>query len=285
MGLVNTPQNQEVMDYNLKNDISERLEELEDVTDLDLEDTFDNIEYEPNLPRGAPAATKHSEKPNYFYGINNEETDLLLGTDFFNLSDYEQDHVLLHEGIHGLDFNDELKTELQKQGLSNNSLMKINELLNSSELEMEGTVEYLTHLFDPYSELVGNKFRPREMQAVEGELNNVQSELSKEIGSFTKEVLNEFREVYDFEVGENYLFEHGEFNGQEYKMFVNPSGFVEENGFDEYAAEIASYIDTDEVYGLCEDPGYQGEELKSNPGSIAPNNSINWQGYSDKLNL
>lgn len=192
-----------------------QLDEAERVTDLDL-DVFDDVEIDYSLPDNVPAATQHSG--NLLY----DNTTLKVNENFFYLPEDAQRHTLIHEGLHGNMFNNNLENQLEDIGLSDESIDFFNSKLSSSEGEMEGATEYLTQLLDPNSDKLSLRSYPYETQKVrkdaEREGLDVESEIAKDIESYTDSILEEHlgHEVHGMEVGPNYTVEHGEVSGVPY---------------------------------------------------------------------
>lgn len=262
-------------------EVDDLLEETSETLGSEV-DVFDKKKLDSSLPENVPAATVHKRSRVPFLGY--ERTDLHVNPDMFELPRYEQRHVMAHEGIHGLHFQDELLEEIGSEVPEDVMDELYHRLAYGTEEELEGATELLARYINPESPLVGEKFRRNEARKVEEEIS---SELVDEIEGLKKDLIDEYREVYNAEIGENFYMEAGNFAGEEYIAVVERenAGLEGENVIMEYLEEVSSYIDSDETYGFLDEANYEGSDHTGTSEGVAPNNSINWDGWDEKLEL
>jgi hypothetical protein len=262
-------------------EVDELLEETSETVGSQV-DVFDAKKLDSSLPDRVPAATVHKGSKLPFLGY--ERTDLHVNPDLFELPRYEQRHVMAHEGIHGLHFQDELLEEVGDEVPEEVMDELYHRLAYGTEEELEGATELLARYINPESPLVGEKFRRDEARKVEQEID---SELVEDIQSLKKDLIDEYREVYNTGIGENFYMEAGNFAGEEYIAVVKgeDADLEGEEVVMEHLEEISSYVGSGETYGVLEDGNYEGSDCTGTPGDVAPNNSINWDGWDEKLEL
>ncbi len=256
-----------------QDDLQEELEisteQAEEASGLDF-DVFDSKEL-VDLPPGVWAATLNDTYRHPLTGEVYDNTRLLADPEILERPEEERNHALIHEGVHGHYFSGEQERPVQEAGIYGEDAKKLYSFLNSGDEELvEGATEFLTHMLDPESEKVGKMFYPRQLEAVEQELD-ADTELVEDIRGLKHELLDHYTEVYDVEVDSGVYREQGEFAGLEYDITIMADGAEAygEEVVNEYLGEIANYM-KDGVYGLEE-------------GGLAEDNSINWSGWDEKL--
>jgi hypothetical protein len=262
-------------------EVDELLEETSETVGSEV-DVFDRKVLDGSLPENVPAVTVHRRERIPFLGY--DSTELRVNPDMFELPRYEQRHVMAHEGIHGMHFQDELLEEVGDEVPEEVMDELYHRLAYGTEEELEGATELLARYINPESPLVGEKFRRDEARKVEQEIG---SELVEEIQGLKKDLIDEYREVYNTEIGENFYMEAGNFAGEEYIAVVEgeDAELEGEEVVMEYLEEISSYVDSGETYGVLEEGNYEGSDYTGTPENLAPNNSINWDGWDEKLEL
>lgn len=263
------------------NEVDKLLEETSETLGSDV-DVFDRKVLDGSLPDNVPAATVQRRSKLPFIGY--ESTELRVNPEMFELPRYEQRHVMAHEGIHGLQFQDELLEEVGDKVPEEVMDELYHRLAYGTEEELEGATELLARYINPESPLVGEKFRRDEAREVEEDIG---SELVDEIEGLKKDLIDEYRDIYNAEIGENFYMEAGNFAGEEYIAVVEgeEAELEGEEVVMEYLEEVSSYIDSGETYGVLEEGNYEGSDYTGTPEKVAPNNSINWDGWDEKLEL
>jgi len=256
---------QEVLD-----ELETSMEEVQDFSGLDF-NVFDDVSVE-SLPKGVPAATRNGKYRMPLIGSLYDNTELVLDPELAQMPRWDRNHALIHEGVHGHYFKDREDELMDEAGVYGEDREKLQYFLNSGdESAFEGSTEFITHLLDPESQKVGKKFYPREMEAVQEELDS-DSELVEDIRGLKHELLENYTEVYDVEASEGLYRESGNFAGVDYDVTVIGEDAEEygEEVVNEYLEEVANYM-KDGVYGLDES------------GQVAEDNAINWEGWDEKL--
>lgn len=184
-------------------------------TGLDFE-SFDDLRVE-ELSEDSIAQTRRKRYSNasrdYFVTVLAADPELL------NLPRELRTHALTHENVHSRQFTGRLYETLVDHGIDGSEAERLQSMMEKDESRMEGATEIITHFLDPGSEKVGKRFYPDEMELVEQELGQ-DSELVKQIKEVKDQVLEDYREVYNFETEEGLYHEKGVFAGQEYEAMV-----------------------------------------------------------------
>lgn len=253
------------------NQLEASMDEVESFSGLDF-DVFDDVSVE-SLPEGVPAATRNGKYRMPLIGSLYDNTELVLDPELAQMSRWDRNHALIHEGVHGHYFKDREDELMDEAGIYGEERNKLQCFLNSGdESAFEGSTEFITHLLDPESQKVGKKFYPRELEAVQEELDS-DSELVEDIRGLKHELLENYTELYDVETSEGLYRESVNFAGVDYDVTVIGEDAEEygEEVVNEYLEEVANYM-KDGVYGLDES------------GQVAEDNAINWEGWDEKLN-
>ena len=196
----------------------ERLEEVEEMTGLDFSDSIDDIEREDMR---APAAMERQR-----YSINGdiyERNVLKLGSDFDYLDPPVKDHVLSHEGIHALDFDNQLIPQLRSsRGISNNMAHRISVLKDRGRAEKEGVTQAINKRVstDSGSQYVyPGETRMAEDFLEQGELD-LDSELLEEIDELEREIVDRYSEIEKEISGPGLYLQQGVVEDQDYSIMV-----------------------------------------------------------------
>lgn len=267
-------------------ELQQAVEDAEYETGLNF-DVFDDFEVDESLPENVPAATRQEGYSLPLIGNTYSETVLVANPDLFDMPESIRNHALIHEWVHGNYFQGQEEKPLEEAEVSREDAGELYQMLNyGNEAEMEGATEFIAHMLDPNSSEVGRTFYPDELRAVEERLDSTNSEILEDISSLKTDIIDEYREVYDVEAGDRFYREQGEFADMEYDTVI-----FGENAENEGEEAVADYLETvsqymkDGEYGFPEtDEGYQGEaSYQATPEGMAPNNSINWDGWDQKL--
>jgi hypothetical protein len=196
-------------------ELMQSVDEAAERTGLDF-DSFDDFRVEDL--EGSIAQTR---RKNYRSSSGGEYVKTVLAADpeILDLDNYLKVHALLHENVHGKHFSGELYDTLVDRGMPRSEAAELESLMDEDRESLEGGTELITHFLDPDSESVGRSFYPDEMKRVEERLDG-DSELLKEIDDAGRELIDEYREVYQVEVDEGLYRERGSFAGQEYDAMV-----------------------------------------------------------------
>lgn len=266
-------------------ELEEAVEETEQETGLDF-DVFDGMEVDDSLPENVPAATREDGYRLPFVGNLYSDTVLVANPNLFEMSDSIRNHALIHEWVHGNYFQDQGDRPLEEADIPRQDAGELYNMMKyGNEAEMEGATEFIAHALDPNSSEVGRTFYPDEMSAVENRLDS-DSEIMDDINSLRDDIIDEYRDVYDVEVGDRFYREKGEFAGMEYDavIFGDEASIEGEDAVRDYLETVSNYM-KDGEYGFPEvDEGYKGESsYDATPAGMAPNNSINWDGWDEKF--
>ena len=233
-------------------------EEVKDVTGLDFQ-SFDYFRVE-DLPEDSIAQTRRQK----YSGSSGDYVLTVLAADpqLLDLPGELKTHALVHENVHSRHFNGRLYETLIGEGMSGEEAGKLESIMEADESRLEGATEIITHFLDPESEKVGKRFYPDEMELVEKELDPG-NELLKEIKAVEKQVLDEYREVYQFETAEGLYREKGSFAGREYDALVlgENAEVYGEDLIGDYLLEEG--YDDNEYQEFVESNGYDGDVLEN----------------------
>lgn len=255
----------------------EDLEKLEDYTGINFTEAFDSIQIEklPNNGKSAyddntivPARTEQS-----WYGLGNKTTLKLDPEHIYDFTEEERLNLLAHEGIHGLDFNNELETELvENEYVDKSTFRELENLMDQGLEEMEGVTQKLAN--EITSDSAGRKFRPRETAHVENylEQEDIEIDFDEEL-----EYLNQSEEVYDQIITDDMYFESGSIGETDY-VFIYAGEDAEEIG-ENIKQDYMNYLDQIE-----DDPLFDLEYL-SNPLSDYKEERDGWKEVDDGVSM
>lgn len=234
------------------------IRETEKVIGLDF-DSFDDFRVE-DLPEDSLAQTQRKK----YSGSDGDYVVTVLAADpeLLDLGSGLRRHALTHENVHGRHFTGRLYDTLVSEGIDGEEAGRLHSVMGRDEACLEGATEIITHFLDPKSEEVGRSFYPDEMAAVEAELEG-ESELVDEIEKTKREVVDQYRDVYEVEAFEGLYRERGSFAGQEYDALVlgESAELYGEEVVGEYLME-ESYPDN-EYQEFVESNGYGGDVLEN----------------------
>lgn len=202
-----------------KADYWDRLESLGSETGLNFSDSIDDIERDNNT--SALASMEKRETP---YG---QENILHISNRFDYLNPELQSHVLSHEGIHALDFDDRLVPELKaSRGISEDTAYRISMLKDQGRDEKEGVTQAINKRINPDPN--SHYFYPGETSRMESLLEdgdgNLNSELLEEMNDLEEQVIDNHREINTQLTGEGVYIEYGSFNDADYSVMVLGEG-------------------------------------------------------------
>jgi len=228
-----------------KADYWDQLDQLEDETGLDFSDSIDDIE-----KKSMPALASMEQRT---YSVNGREYDqnVLNISDTFDYLNLElQQHVLSHEGIHALDFDEELISQLEaSRNISSDAARRISVLKDQGRDKKEGVTQAVNKRIMP--DATSHYFYPGETREVEHLLEqsgtDLDSELLEDIDDAEREVLDSYREIESQIAVPGLYLEQGSVNGTDYSVMVMGEGA------EIYGEELAGdYLSEDEQKGLTE---------------------------------
>ena len=223
----------------------EEIDGLEDETGLDFSSSIDDIE-----KKSMPALASMEQRT---YSINGREYDqnvLNISDTFDYLNPELQQHVLSHEGIHALDFDDELVPQLEaSRNISSKAAQRISLLKDQGRGKKEGVTQAVNKRIMP--DAASHYFYPDETKEVEHLLEqsgtDLDSELLEDVEDTEREVLDSYREIESQIAVPGLYLEQGSVNGTDYSVMVMGEGA------EIYGEELASdYLSEDMDEGLTE---------------------------------
>ena len=228
-----------------KADYWEEIDGLEDETGLDFSSSIDDIE-----KKDMPALASMEQRTYSSNGRNYERNVLNLSQEFDYLNPELQEHVLSHEGIHALDFDNELVPQLMaSRNISSDAAQKISVLKDQDREKKEGVTQAVNKRINP--DAASHYFYPDETREVEQLLEqsgtDLDSELLEDIDDTEREVLDSYREIDSQITVPGLYLEQGSVNGTDYSVMVMGEGA------EIYGEELASdYLSEDMSEGLTE---------------------------------
>ena len=228
-----------------KADYWDQIDGLEDQTGLDFSDSIDDIE-----KKGMPALASMEQRT---YSINGREYNqnvLNISDTFDYLNPELQQHVLSHEGIHALDFDDELVPQLEaSRNISSDAAQRISVLKDQGRREKEGLTQALNKRIMP--DASSHYFYPDETREVENLLEQSGTDLDSELMENTedteREVLESYRDIESQIAVPGLYLEQGSVNGTDYNVMVLGEGA------DIYGEDLAGdYLSEGEQKGLVD---------------------------------
>lgn len=201
-----------------KADYWDKIDSLEDETGLNFSDSIDDIE------KNQMPALASMEKRESAYGQKNI---LHLSDEFDYLNPELQSHVLSHEGIHALDFDDNLVPQLKtSRGISDDTAYRISVLKDEGRDEKEGVTQAINKRINP--DPSSHYFYPGETSRMESLLEeggrDLNSELLEEMNELEEEVVDSYRDIDTQLAGEGVYIEYGTFNDTDYSVMVLGEG-------------------------------------------------------------
>lgn len=228
-----------------KADYWDKLDSVGDETGLDFSDSIDDIE-----KKDMPALASMEQRNYNLNGRTYERNVLNLSHEFDYLNPELQQHVLSHEGIHALDFDEELIPQLKdSRNVSSDAAQRISVLKDQGRGEKEGVTQAINKRIVP--DAVSHYFYPDETREVEHLLEqsgtDLDSELLEDIEDTEREILDSYREI-DSQIAVPGLYlEQGTVNGTDYSVMVMGEGA------EAYGEALASdYLSEDMEEGLTE---------------------------------
>lgn len=219
-----------------KADYWDKIQSVEDETGLNFSDSIDDIE------KNNMSALASMEKRRSVYGDKNI---LHISDEFDYLNPELQSHVLSHEGIHALDFNDQLVPQLKaSRGISDDTAYRISALKDEGREEKEGITQAINKRINP--DPSSHYFYPGETSRMESLLEeggqDLNSELLEEMNDLEDEVVDSYRDIDAQLVGAGVYIEYGSFNDVDYSVMVLGEGA------EAYGEEIAGeYMNQQEI--------------------------------------
>lgn len=240
----------------MEEEVEEMLEEAGEQAGIDFR-VFDSIEIDDSLPENVPAAASHRGYRNHGIGNLYSTISLHADPDFLDMPEYDQRHVLTHEGIHGLQFKGGLVDEVGEKIPGDVMGQLYDRMVNGAEHDMEGATELLARHLNPESSIVGEKFRFSEARKVGEEID---SDIGQEINNSRKNLLDQYREIYSVEAGQNFYAEAGNFAGEDYIAVVQGENAVldGEETVSDYLENVSSYPAVQSSYSI--DDSYSGPD-------------------------
>lgn len=236
------------------------LDRAEDLSGIEF-DSFDNFKFE-SLPENKIAQTRQKT-------YNGTYTTILAADPELKTMDKDvRTHALIHEGIHGLQFNGQLYDKLLEENLDRDEVRKLHSLMSEDQARLEGVTEIVTHFLHPNSQKVGRRFYPDEMKIVESELEQG-NEIIEDINNLKQSIISKYKEVYEVEFNNGVYREKGTFDGEEYEVLVEeePIQKYGEDLVNKYLAQ--NYVENEyqesieeDMYkelGPIKDPTYSAE--------------------------
>ena len=227
------------------------LQDAEDVSGINFE--FDHLKFEA-LPGERLAQTRKEQYDGELY------SRIVLAADpqLKGMNKSLRNHVLIHEGVHSLQFERGLCEKLLEEELSKEEVRQLQSEMNKNEKRLEGATEAITHFLDPESQKVGRRFYPDEMALVESELEPG-SEIAKDIKNTRNAIVEEYKQVYEVDVNEGIYREKGVFNGEGYDAVVTGDS-VEDYGEEIVNQYLEHRYSEDEYQRSAEAGIYDGWE-------------------------
>ncbi|MFB6192642.1 MAG: hypothetical protein ABEK00_00150 [Candidatus Nanohaloarchaea archaeon] len=221
-----------------------QLEKAEEAAGLNFSDSIDKVERKPM------DSLASMERRGYGVGpVSYGENVLNVSPEFDYLDPELQEHVLSHEGIHALDFDNRLVPELKDSfNISSQAAQRLSVLKDSSTEAREGVTQALNKRItpDPRSDY----FYPYETQQVEQVLEDegmdLDSELLEDIEEAQKDILEEYRDIDARIVDEGVYLEYGSINDTDYSVMVIG------DGAETYGEKLADNYLLDNEKGLTE---------------------------------
>ena len=173
-----------------------------------------------------------------------------LSHEFDYLNPELQQHVLSHEGIHALDFDDELIPQLKdSRNVSGDAAQRISVLKDRGREEKEGVTQAINKRIMP--DASSHYFYPDETREVESLLEqsgtDLDSELLEDIEDTEREVLDGYREINSQIAVRGLYLEEGSVNGTDYAVMVMG------DGAEVYGEDLAGdYLSEEMGVGLTE---------------------------------
>lgn len=198
-----------------KADYWDKVDSVEDETGLDFSGSIDDIE-----KRDMPALASMEQRNYQMNGRTYERNVLNLSQEFDYLNPELQQHVLSHEGVHALDFDDELIPQLEaSRNISTDAAQRISVLKDQGRGEKEGVTQAINKRIAP--DAVSHYFYPDETREVEHLLEQSGTDLDSQIAvpglyleqgsvngtDYSVMVMGEGAEVYGGELASDYLSE------------------------------------------------------------------------------
>ncbi|QKQ98130.1 hypothetical protein GKQ38_01160 [Candidatus Nanohaloarchaea archaeon] len=201
-----------------KADYWDRVDQVEDETGLDFSESIDDIE-----KKEMPALASMEKRT---YSIDGQEYDrnvLNISNTFDYLNPELQQHVLSHEGIHALDFENELVPQLEaSRNISPDAAQRISVLKDQGRDRKEGVTQAINKRIAP--DASSHYFYPDETREVEQLLEqngtDLDSELLEETQSLEEDIVDAYREIDAQVSAPGLYFEYGSFNGTDYSVMV-----------------------------------------------------------------
>lgn len=174
------------------------------------------VEFDSSLPYNVLGRT---EMPRY----SDDEVTIKVGDRFMEADEYQQEKTMVHEGIHSLQFKNEVDDWLREEFNASESFIR--EVERSSdplyEKEIEGITEVLTDNILPFDVGTGYPYEKRMKQdELEAKGFDVESELMDDIDDELESIGDDYFQVYQtFEVGNVYM-EKGSIGDLDYTMIT-----------------------------------------------------------------